>query len=191
MKLRSKSSLLLLAALPCGWIWSVKARRDPSSEMKAHTVKNGILPGGIGDRIEWRELEGTEISGRKQTLSHLFGQDVLVYFSCGCLPCEDKDPNAAGRFLSARGQALFKDVLIVSVVKESQKDALRLKLEGKLPGSLLLDTNGRITDRFGVKTCPYAIAVNRDGQILSRSSMDGPPEREAWSLASFFSPSSD
>ena len=116
--------------------------------MQRHLVE-GVAP----------SLQGTSLTGQAVNLHSLTGQPVLVHFwATWCPICKLEQNNIS---------ALSKDHTIITIAMNSGDESeVRTYLDkSKLSFPVILDEDGAIANRFGVRGVPTSFVVDRDGNI--------------------------
>lgn len=104
-------------------------------------------------------LEGTGLGGERLSLEALRGRPALVHFwATWCSVCRAEEGTIAG---------LAREVPMVTVASSSgEADAVRRYLaERKIELPVIVDPEGTIAARFGVRAFPTSIVVDPRGEI--------------------------
>lgn len=163
-------------AVCAGFLLRASAPLNPGRGAEAHPAP------ACPRRIAWSSIRTHDLNGRVPDLCGLNRRRVLLFFSCGCSRCQD-----IGGFLSGPGQALFRDVTVVSVATLPAEPARRLQAAGTLPGLALADPARALADALGVTACPRALAVAPDGKVVAHSYFNESTQQCLWQLAAAFS----
>ncbi len=101
------------------------------------------------------------LSGEPIALAGLRGRPVLLNFwASWCGPCRFELP-ALRRFAEAR-----PDVAVLGVAHDEPGDLRATAAEAGTPYPILLDFDGSISERYGVKTLPTTVAIDADGRVI-------------------------
>jgi peroxiredoxin/uncharacterized membrane protein YphA (DoxX/SURF4 family) len=115
-----------------------------------------VEPGRRAPDFAVEDLEGTSHQS-----SDLIGErTVLVFISATCGPCRGLMPELA------RWRSMLAGRLAIHVLASGDVPTLRdLAEEHDVP--LLLDTDGRISERFGVSGTPSGLELSPEGTVMS------------------------
>ncbi len=118
-----------------------------------------------------------DAGGKDQSLADFRGQNVPVYFFCGCRLChkcarawseiqrggtlEDKDKKAPPTLVIYHGDAA-----------EARTFAEETLLDSKY-NILLCDADEKVTQVYGAELCPRVFVVNREGNIFYTNNEQG------------------
>lgn len=129
---------------------------EQSATLSLRTYADGTKPPAFS---------GETIDGRTVSLDALRGRIVLVNFwASWCLECRDEMPafERLHREFGPRG------LTVVGInVRESKEAARRYAREMDLTFPLVLDTDGRITARYGVIGLPTTFLIDGDGSAVA------------------------
>ena len=104
-------------------------------------------------------LQGTSLSGQVINLQSLNGQPVLVHFwATWCPICKLEEDSI---------NAISKDHTIITIAMSSGSEAqVKAYMDEKgLSFPVVLDEDGAIASRFGVRGTPTSFVVDADGRI--------------------------
>ncbi|HEY7142307.1 MAG TPA: TlpA disulfide reductase family protein [Methylomirabilota bacterium] len=151
----SAGVILLGGAIGAAAYWS---RTAPAGRPAAFPVSRSAEPTLAAD------LELLDLSGRSVRLHDLRGRVVLLNFwATWCAPCREEMPalETLGRELGPRGLA------VVGVnFKESKAQVEAFIREHKLAFAMLLDSQGRVAERYQVFALPVTYLVDRRGMVV-------------------------
>ena len=116
------------------------------------------------------DFELADLYGRMQRLSEYRGRIVIVNFwSCECPHSERTDKAIMSMFVQWQD-----DVSMLTIASNRSENAEAIKNVAKarrLP-SVLIDADCRIADLFDAQTTPHVFAVDREGILRYRGSVD-------------------
>ncbi len=103
------------------------------------------------------------LDGGAVTLSDLEGQVVVLdFWAIWCSPCVDAMPHLQQLHEQYAGQ----EVVVLAInVSERRDEVAEFMAQHGYTFTVLLDSDGRVTDTYGVRGIPYTIIVDRDGDV--------------------------
>jgi peroxiredoxin len=105
------------------------------------------------------------LDGEPITLSELSGKPVVINFwATWCPPCEKELPVLERAFTNQQGRINY---LAISV-EETENTVRPFAEERGLTLPILLDIDGTVVDKYGVKALPTTLFVDADGVIVNQ-----------------------
>ncbi|MDR3337409.1 MAG: TlpA family protein disulfide reductase [Treponema sp.] len=102
--------------------------------------------------------------GREITLSKLKGKVVFLNFwATWCPPCRAEMPSMEALYRRFRNQGM--EFLAVDVM-ENNKDVSGFLTANNLSFPAAIDTNGGVSNSYGVQSIPATFIIDRDGKII-------------------------
>jgi peroxiredoxin len=151
----SAGVVLLGGAIGAAAYWS---RSAPASRPDAFAVSRPAEP------MPAPEFELPDLAGQTVRLADFRGRVVVLNFwATWCVPCREEMPalETLARELGPRG------LVVVAVnFKESRRDVEAFVREHDLRFPMLLDTEGRISERYQVFALPTTAVVDRRGMLV-------------------------
>jgi peroxiredoxin len=114
-----------------------------------------------------------DLSGRPVQLSSLKGKVVLLNFwATWCPPCREEIPSMVRLNQSMQGKEF--QMLAVSIDEGGKDAVVDFFKKGKVALPALLDTEGKVSRRYGTTGVPETFVIDRKGVILKKvvGSMD-------------------
>lgn len=105
-----------------------------------------------------------DLNGRDVRLSQYRGKPVfLVFGATWCPQCREEIPEIKNIYSRYGPQGLV--VLYIDVMESQSKVAAFVK-KRSIPYPALLDTQGTVLDRYGIRGVPVKILIDRSGRII-------------------------
>jgi len=126
---------------------------------------------GLGFSIPERELSSPEfeledLAGKKAALSFWRGKLVLLNFwATWCPPCRAEMPSLELLYRDLKNEGFE---LVAVDLQEDRKEVQGFQAELGLSFPILLDRDGRVGSRYGVRNIPTSYLLDREGLILGR-----------------------
>ena len=104
------------------------------------------------------------VDGRMVSLSDFRGKAVVVNFwATWCPPCRSEMPDLQQTY-SERAD----DVVVLAIdVQEAREPVRRFVEQYGLTFPILLDTNGDVTQSFGIQSLPTSFFIDREGRVAA------------------------
>ena len=104
------------------------------------------------------------LHGDTVTLSALAGQEVVVldFWATWCSPCVEGLDHLQQMHERYADQGL---VVLAINVGEDREEAAEFVADHGYAFTVLLDTDGRVSDAYGVQSIPHTIIVDREGEV--------------------------
>jgi cytochrome c biogenesis protein CcmG/thiol:disulfide interchange protein DsbE len=160
--------VVLILAASAAWIWA--SRTNPQS------TSSGGIPAPIqGFRAP--DFELSTLQGGSIRLSDLYGKPVVVnLWASWCPPCKAEMPAFEKVYSQYANQGLT--ILAVNASnQDSLADAQAFVQANGLTFPILMDTQGRISQLYDLRSLPTSFFIGRDGVI--REVVVGGPMSEA------------
>jgi peroxiredoxin len=108
----------------------------------------------------------TDLQGKSWSLRDLKGKVVLVSFwATWCPPCRKEMPDLESLYLRFKDQGF-----LVLAISAEQENKVRPFIENeKYSYPVLLDPDGKVSERFVVEGIPHSFVFNRDGKLVAQS----------------------
>jgi thiol-disulfide isomerase/thioredoxin len=104
------------------------------------------------------------VDGRTITLGALKGRVVFLNFwATWCPPCREEMPSMEILYRRFRDQGLE---LIAVDIMEGDKAVSAFLSDNNLSFPAALDSNGRVSNRYGIQAIPATFIIDRDGKII-------------------------
>jgi thiol-disulfide isomerase/thioredoxin len=120
-----------------------------------------MQPARIGQpmsNIALKDLNGAELA-----LKNYSGQVVMVNFwALWCPPCREEMPLLNAYYQQHRAEGF---IILAVNAGDGQPEAAAFAAENRLAFPILLDSDTRVTDVFGIRDFPTSILVGRDGVV--------------------------
>lgn len=133
-----------------------------------------LLPGSTWaqfDKTPWPRTQSgppidlIDMNGQRWTPAELKGRVVVINFwATWCAPCKEEMPSLQALYTSDP----IKPLVIGINVKESGSTVRRFLQAQQLTFPLVLDPQGEITRRWGVRVYPTTVLIGPDGQARWR-----------------------
>src|ERR1700744_5049705 len=108
----------------------------------------------------------TDINGKKIKAGSLAGKIVVMNFwFIGCPPCRYEIPQLSK---IADDYKNNKDVVFIAIATDSA-GALREFLKNNTFNYQLIGDGAELHKKYGIKTCPLSLVINKDGTIIFNS----------------------
>ncbi|MBN2298170.1 MAG: TlpA family protein disulfide reductase [Deltaproteobacteria bacterium] len=108
-----------------------------------------------------------DLDGKTHILSDYAGKTVLLNFTTTWCPYCLKDiPNLKKMYSTYKDRGF---VLLAIYIQESDRKVDSFRRKYDLPYSVLLDTDGRIAQSYGVRGVPTKVLIDKKGTILCRA----------------------
>lgn len=107
-----------------------------------------------------------DLSGKTVRLSEFRGKSpvLLAFWATWCPYCRKQVPN----LIRIRGEFSEQEVMIFGVnVRESRAAAQAFAEAKKINYPVLLDSQSKVADSYGVSGIPFFVLVSRDGNIAA------------------------
>ncbi|MDR0709019.1 MAG: TlpA family protein disulfide reductase [Spirochaetaceae bacterium] len=104
------------------------------------------------------------VDGRTVTLGALKGKVVFLNFwATWCPPCREEMPSMEILYRHFRD----KDLELIAVdIMEGDKAVSAFLSDNNLSFPAALDSNGRVSNRYGIQAIPATFVIDRDGKII-------------------------
>ncbi|MBI2350230.1 MAG: TlpA family protein disulfide reductase [Deltaproteobacteria bacterium] len=107
-----------------------------------------------------------DLSGKKLSLKSLKGKVVFLNFwATWCVPCRQEMPTMEKLHREYKKAGL--EVVAVNF-RESKEVARKFVAELGLTFTILLDTNGKVSEEYGVWSLPLSYFINRKGEFVGK-----------------------
>ncbi len=117
-----------------------------------------------GDAVDFTLLD---ISGRELSLKDFRGKVIFLNFwATWCYPCRMEMPSMENLYERFKGDGF---VILGISLDRRRKKVERFLEEYGISFPILLDRDGRIADRYGVRGLPTTFIIDRRGKILGRA----------------------
>jgi peroxiredoxin len=104
------------------------------------------------------------VDGRTITLGALKGKVVFLNFwATWCPPCREEMPSMEILYRRFRDQGLE---LVAVDIMEGGKAVSAFLSDNNLSFPAALDSNGRVSNRYGIQAIPATFIIDRDGKII-------------------------
>ena len=108
----------------------------------------------------------SDLQGKQWTLHELKGKVVLVSFwATWCPPCRKEMPDLEALYERFKDQGFV--VLAISNEKEEKVRPFIEKAKYSYP--VLLDLDGKVSERYAVEGIPHSFVFNREGKLVAQS----------------------
>lgn len=112
-----------------------------------------------------------DINGKEMTLSQLKGKVVVMSFwATWCGPCKEEMPHLQAMFKELEAQGL----VVLSISTDDARSASRVKpfiMKMGYTFPVLLDRESTVISSYNPsKTLPYTVVVDREGNVVRRTS---------------------
>jgi cytochrome c biogenesis protein CcmG/thiol:disulfide interchange protein DsbE len=147
---------LLILVASAAWIWT--SRADPQA------TTNGGIPAPI-QGFKAPDFKLNTLQGGSVQLSDLRGKPVLVsLWASWCPPCKAEMPAFEKVYRQYADQGLT--ILAVNASnQDSQAEAQAFVQANDLTFPILLDTQGRVSQLYDLRSLPTSFFIGRDGVI--------------------------
>lgn len=109
------------------------------------------------------DFQVMSLEGKPVSLQDYRGKVVLVNFwATWCIPCRSELPDLSQAYREHQDHGF---VVLAVNVKEGEEQVRRFLEEIPVPFPVLMDTDGKITNRFAVTALPTSFFVDADGVI--------------------------
>ena len=99
-------------------------------------------------------------------LKDLQGKVVFLNFwATWCGPCRDEMPSMEALYTQYKDKGL--EIIAVNV-RESSKEVLAFMNEYSLSFPAVLDSDGRVSNSYGIQAIPTSFIIDREGKIITR-----------------------
>ena len=135
----------------------------PMDDATAATVAAmGMMP--FEEKIPSEDFTLDLLSGGETALSDYRGKVVFLNFwATWCPPCREEMPSMQTLYDELADEGL--EMLAVNVLEDAETARGFIEEEG-FTYPVLLDTNGRVMIRYGVRAYPTTYIVDREGNVL-------------------------
>lgn len=119
------------------------------------------------ERVEGPAFALPDETGKTLRLSDFRGRLVFLnFFATWCGPCREEMPAMERMHQAHRGQGL---VVLAVDLQESAKSVRSFRDELKLTFPTLLDADGVVSLKYGIRALPVSFLIGRDGFIRWRA----------------------
>ena len=143
------AALLAILAFNLLWTWRSCESAGPAGAGKP--APEFALDAMDRSRVRLRELRGRVVA--------------LAFFATWCAPCIAELPVLERLAARYRGRGLTLLMIDVAEPREAIEALLRAR---PLALTVLRDTDGRTSERYGVESLPTLVLVDRDGVVRAR-----------------------
>jgi cytochrome c biogenesis protein CcmG, thiol:disulfide interchange protein DsbE len=148
------TTLILIAS--AAWIWASRASQQ--------TTTHGGIPAPI-QGFQAPDFKLDTLQGGSMQLSALRGKPVLVsLWASWCPPCKAEMP-AFEKVYRQYGDQGFTILAVNASNQDSQADAQAFVQANDLTFPILLDTQGRVSQLYDLRSLPTSFFIDRDGVI--------------------------
>lgn len=135
----------------------------PMDDATAATVAAmGMMP--FEEKIPSEDFSLDLLAGGESSLSDHLGKVVFLNFwATWCPPCREEMPSMQALYDELADEGL--EMLAVNVLEDAETARGFIEEEG-FTYPVLLDTNGRVMIRYGVRAYPTTYIIDRDGYVL-------------------------
>lgn len=160
--------ITVIFALTMGLV-SLLTKNSPFS---VNGAENGDYFEGLGiyrfeDNFKAPTFSLKNLKGDEVNLENLKGKIVFVNFwATWCPPCRDEMPSMEKLYTKFKD----KDFIMLAVnLREKPKKVRSFKEEYGLSFTILLDTDGSVSKRYGVRAIPATFLIDREGYLIGRA----------------------
>jgi thiol-disulfide isomerase/thioredoxin len=122
----------------------------------------GMMP--FEEKIPSEDFSLDLLSGGETSLSEHTGKVVFLNFwATWCPPCREEMPSMQTLYDELADEGL--EILAVNVLEDAETARGFIDEEG-FTYPVMLDTNGRVMMRYGVRAYPTTYIIDRDGNVL-------------------------
>ncbi len=157
--------ILVVAAVVVQRVWLKAPAEEPINQVFAegHPLP-GNTPPVVGQMAP--DFEMVYPDGRRVRLSDLRGKPVVVNFwASWCGPCRVEMPELVRVYEAHRSEGL---VILAVNLQESAGEVQAFVEEFDMRFPVILDPDGRVADRYQIRSLPSSIFIDRDGMIAAR-----------------------
>ncbi len=107
----------------------------------------------------------TDTNGDTVLLSDMAGHVVVLdFWASWCDPCVD----ALGHLQRLHEQYADQGVIVLAInIGETHDEVTAFMADREYTFTVLLDTEGRVTDSYGVQAIPHTVIVDRGGEVYA------------------------
>lgn len=106
-----------------------------------------------------------DLSGNKLRLSDLKGKVVFLnFFAHWCPPCRSEMPSMQALYGKLKGKNF--EMVAVAVESSPKNDAESLVRSGGYTFRVLLDSNGAVAEKYGVRGIPATFVIDKKGRVV-------------------------
>jgi len=140
--------------------------QEKSSEALARAFEEAGLR-VLKERIPSRDFSlPIASSGRAQSLSGFKGKVVFLNFwATWCGPCRAEMPSMNALYSKYREKGL--EIIAVNIM-EKEADVIAFMENNKLSFPAYLDTDGAVSNSYGIQSIPSSFLIDREGKIVVR-----------------------
>ncbi len=158
----------LILAAGAAWIWA--SRTTPQS------TSGGGIPAPI-QGFHAPDFELNTLQGQSIRLSDLYGKPIVVnLWASWCPPCKAEMPTFEKVYQQYANQG-FTILAVNASNQDSLADAQAFVQANELTFPILMDTQGRVSQLYDLRSLPTSFFIGRDGII--REVVVGGPMSEA------------
>lgn len=111
------------------------------------------------------EFKLTDLEGKTQQLSALQGKVVLLdFWASWCGPCRRNNPKLIKLYKEFKDKGL--EIVGISLDKNADNWKNAVQQDG-LSWMQLIDKTGTVADEWGVQYIPYAVIIDKKGNVVS------------------------
>ncbi len=147
---------------------TAEPQSDTVSTSDPGAVRDALRQAGLrslDEPVPSEDFELASLNGEKRSLSSFQGQIVVLNFwASWCGPCVEEMPGMQALYDDMQGQ----DVTVVAVnVQEQPKVVEEFVTSNEFSFPVLLDRDGSVASRYGVRGLPTSYIVTPDGEIVA------------------------
>jgi peroxiredoxin len=119
------------------------------------------------DKFKAPDFSLKNLEGEAVNLENLKGKIVFLNFwATWCPACRDEMPSMEKLYTKFKD----KDFIMLAVnLREKPKTVRSFKEEYRLNFPILLDTDGSVSYRYGVRSIPATFLIDREGHLIGRA----------------------
>jgi len=150
--------LVSISLLVAGAGWIFASRLDSSSVTPDHP--SAPQKGFLAPDFTLKAMDGDPI-----TLSSLRGKVVLVNFwASWCPPCQQEIPAMEKIYRQYENKG-FVILAVNSTLQDTLADVADLLNDKEVSFPVLLDNDGKVTDKYQIQSLPTSFFINQEGMI--------------------------
>ena len=150
---------------------SCQAKDQKSSQSEIEKVFSEAGIPLLKQRVTPRDFSlplatSSPVMGRTQNLGNLKGKVVFLNFwATWCPPCRQEIPSMEALYSRYREKGL--EILAVNS-GESQQEVLAFLSSNKLSFTVVLDSDGKASQVYGIQALPTSFLIDREGNIAAK-----------------------